>query len=72
MMFTTLTRLARPAAAQQRRNNWYLSHRTFVRTAPRADGRLPYHVVGMPALSPTMDSGAREWHVAEGDSLHCR
>mmetsp|Transcript_32297 Transcript_32297/g.65980 ORF Transcript_32297/g.65980 Transcript_32297/m.65980 type:complete len:248 (-) Transcript_32297:300-1043(-) len=32
---------------------------------------LPYHlVVGMPALSPTMESGViAEWNVAEGDSF---
>lgn len=34
-------------------------------------GELPYHiVVGMPALSPTMDSGAlAEWYLKEGDSF---
>lgn len=66
MMFTTMTRLARPAATRQ-------LLRTFVSpTAPMlASADLPYHVViGMPALSPTMDSGAlAEWHVAEGDSF---
>jgi hypothetical protein len=42
----------------------------FVRsTAPRADGRLPYHMDLACPHSPTMDSGAREWHVAEGDSF---
>ena len=32
---------------------------------------LPYHiVVGMPALSPTMESGTiSKWHVAEGDAF---
>jgi pyruvate dehydrogenase E2 component (dihydrolipoamide acetyltransferase) len=32
---------------------------------------LPYHlVVGLPALSPTMESGAlAEWYVAEGDAI---
>lgn len=32
---------------------------------------LPYHlVVGLPALSPTMDAGAlAEWYVKEGDSF---
>lgn len=32
---------------------------------------FPYHlVVGLPALSPTMESGAlAEWYVAEGDSI---
>ena len=32
---------------------------------------LPYHiVVGLPALSPTMDSGSlAEWYVSEGDSF---
>jgi pyruvate dehydrogenase E2 component (dihydrolipoamide acetyltransferase) len=73
MMFTTLTRLARPAAARQLTKQLVLlSHRTFVSpTAPVLMADLPYHiVVGMPALSPTMDSGAlAEWHVAEGDSF---
>jgi pyruvate dehydrogenase E2 component (dihydrolipoamide acetyltransferase) len=69
MMFTAMTRLARPAAARQLTKQLVL--RTFVSpTAPLA-AELPYHVViGMPALSPTMDSGAlAEWHVAEGDSF---
>jgi pyruvate dehydrogenase E2 component (dihydrolipoamide acetyltransferase) len=75
MMFTTMTRLARPTAARQLTKQLVLSHRrTFVSpTAPLslAAAELPYHVViGMPALSPTMDSGAlAEWHVAEGDSF---
>ena len=32
---------------------------------------LPYHlVVGMPALSPTMEAGTiAEWNVAEGDAF---
>jgi biotin carboxyl carrier protein len=36
-----------------------------------AEKDLPYHiVVGLPALSPTMDSGAlSEWYVNEGDSF---
>jgi pyruvate dehydrogenase E2 component (dihydrolipoamide acetyltransferase) len=76
MMFTTMTRLARPTAARQLTKQLVLSHRrTFVSpTAPlslAAADELPYHVViGMPALSPTMDSGAlAEWHVVEGDSF---
>lgn len=33
--------------------------------------KLPYHlIVGLPALSPTMDSGAlAEWYLNEGDSF---
>ncbi|KAL3765454.1 hypothetical protein ACHAW5_008567 [Stephanodiscus triporus] len=42
----------------------------FVRRFASA-GDLPYHiVVGMPALSPTMESGTiSKWNVAEGDSF---
>jgi len=46
--------------------------RTFVtRTVPLRDDDLPYHIVmGMPALSPTMESGAlAEWYFQEGDSF---
>lgn len=41
-------------------------------TTPSAPAKdLPYHiVVGMPALSPTMDAGTiSKWNVAEGDSF---
>ena len=44
-----------------------------VRSFPqrRLMSSLPYHlVVGLPALSPTMESGSlAEWYVAEGDSF---
>jgi pyruvate dehydrogenase E2 component (dihydrolipoamide acetyltransferase) len=43
-----------------------------VAAAPAAPAKdLPYHlVVGMPALSPTMDAGTiSKWNVAEGDSF---
>jgi pyruvate dehydrogenase E2 component (dihydrolipoamide acetyltransferase) len=42
--------------------------RTYTSSAPIA-ASLPYHlVVGLPALSPTMDSGSlAEWYVQEGD-----
>jgi pyruvate dehydrogenase E2 component (dihydrolipoamide acetyltransferase) len=72
MMFTTMTRLARPAAARQlTKQVVVLSTRTFVSPTAPVLAELPYHIViGMPALSPTMDSGAlAEWHVAEGDSF---
>ena len=40
-------------------------------TKPLSKSDLPYHlVVGLPALSPTMSSGAlAEWYVAEGDKF---
>lgn len=45
------------------------SRRYSVTTRLQKD--LPYHlVVGLPALSPTMDAGAlAEWYVSEGDSF---
>jgi pyruvate dehydrogenase E2 component (dihydrolipoamide acetyltransferase) len=71
MMFTTMTRLARPAAARQLTKQLVVSSRTFVSPTAPVMADLPYHiVVGMPALSPTMDSGAlAEWYMAEGDSF---
>lgn len=41
------------------------------RTLPLMDDELPYHIVmGMPALSPTMESGSlAEWFVKEGDGF---
>lgn len=48
------------------------SVRTFVSsTTVLRDDDLPYHlVVGMPALSPTMESGVlAEWYVKVGDSI---
>jgi len=46
-------------------------HRTFVSRTLALQDDLPYHLVmGLPALSPTMDSGAlAEWYVQEGDSF---
>lgn len=45
--------------------------RNFGRSAILSDDELPYHiVVGMPALSPTMESGVlAEWYVEEGGSF---
>ena len=45
--------------------------RSFVTATPVSLDNLPYHiVVGMPALSPTMESGSlAEWYVAEGDAF---
>jgi len=42
--------------------------RNFTRSAVLSDDDLPYHiVVGMPALSPTMETGIlSEWYVEEG------
>lgn len=42
--------------------------RNFTRSAVLSDDDLPYHiVVGMPALSPTMETGTlTEWYVEEG------
>jgi pyruvate dehydrogenase E2 component (dihydrolipoamide acetyltransferase) len=44
--------------------------RNFHASVARLDD-LPYHlVVGLPALSPTMESGAlAEWYVSEGDAI---
>lgn len=45
--------------------------RAFHRSTGRAATDLPYHiVVGMPALSPTMESGTlAEWYVGVGDAI---
>ena len=45
--------------------------RNFGRSAILADDDLPYHiVVGMPALSPTMETGTlSEWYVEEGSGF---
>ena len=57
----------------RQKNQHQNQYRTFVsRTAANwNDADLPYHlVVGLPALSPTMESGAlAEWYVKEGDSF---
>jgi acetyl/propionyl-CoA carboxylase alpha subunit len=48
-----------------------LIRRTLVSRTLALRQDLPYHlVVGLPALSPTMDSGAlAEWYLQEGDSF---
>lgn len=63
-MFATRGMASRSMMALASRS---LSSRTTVLLA--AD--LPYHlVVGLPALSPTMESGSlSEWNVKEGDSF---
>jgi len=45
--------------------------RNFTRSATLSNDDLPYHiVVGMPALSPTMETGTlSEWYVEEGSSF---
>jgi biotin carboxyl carrier protein len=45
--------------------------RSISSTPARLDKELPYHlVVGLPALSPTMDAGTlAEWYLNEGDSF---
>lgn len=45
--------------------------RSFCRSAAVMDDDLPYHlVVGMPALSPTMETGVlAEWYVSEGSEF---
>jgi len=45
--------------------------RNFTRSAILSDDDLPYHiVVGMPALSPTMETGTlTEWYVEEGSGF---
>lgn len=45
--------------------------RTFSRSAILSDDDLPYHiVVGMPALSPTMETGTlSEWYLEEGSGF---
>jgi hypothetical protein len=69
MMFTTMTRLAlMPQRRQLTETTGICLIAPLSVNRPRADGRLPYHR-GWHALSPTVDSGAREWHVAEGDSF---
>lgn len=47
------------------------SRRTFVCTTRPLLQDLPYHlVIGLPALSPTMETGAlAEWYVQEGDKF---
>ena len=58
--------ISRPVQQQQQQ---HLPRCFHASAALGAD--LPYHiVVGLPALSPTMDTGAlAEWYVAEGDSF---
>lgn len=69
-MISTVTRLARPSVTQ-RIFAQVTAARTFVSPTIPLAADLPYHiVVGMPALSPTMDAGAlAEWYVGEGDSF---
>ena len=45
--------------------------RNFSRSAILSDDDLPYHiVVGMPALSPTMETGTlSEWYLEEGSGF---
>lgn len=45
--------------------------RSFASRTPALRKDYPYHlVVGLPALSPTMESGAlSEWYLQEGDSF---
>jgi hypothetical protein len=48
------------------------SRRSFLTaTSPLHNKDLPYHLVmGLPALSPTMETGAlAEWYVQEGDKF---
>ena len=49
----------------------YCISRNFTRSAILSDDDLPYHiVVGMPALSPTMETGTlSEWYVEEGSGF---
>ena len=64
--------LARRAPALASRRFSQPAARSFVaRTLPTMDDDLPYHIVmGMPALSPTMEAGAlAEWYFKEGDSF---
>lgn len=62
-MFLSVRSFIRPTAT-------LFSRRYISRTAALYDD-LPYHlVVGLPALSPTMDQGTlSEWYVKEGDSF---
>ena len=67
-----LSSLARRAPALASRRFSQPAARSFVsRTLPTMDDDLPYHIVmGMPALSPTMEAGAlAEWYFKEGDSF---
>ena len=54
--------------AIRRASRALLQQRSFGRSAVVADDDLPYHiVVGMPALSPTMETGIlAEWYIGEG------
>jgi pyruvate dehydrogenase E2 component (dihydrolipoamide acetyltransferase) len=47
------------------------SSRHFTPSAVLSDGDLPYHIiVGMPALSPTMETGIlSEWYIPEGSAF---
>lgn len=53
-----------------RRTPMAVAHAQQIRSLSSADD-LPYHIVmGMPALSPTMESGTiSKWNVAEGDTF---
>ena len=52
-------------------NLFFIFSRNFSRSAILSDDDLPYHiVVGMPALSPTMETGTlSEWYVEEGSGF---
>lgn len=72
MSAAILSSLARRAPALASRRFSQPAARSFVsRTLPTMDDELPYHIVmGMPALSPTMEAGAlAEWYFKEGDSF---
>jgi hypothetical protein len=53
------------------RRSLVVTGRTLAAAAVSSSSELPYHlVVGLPALSPTMESGSlAEWYVAEGDGF---
>lgn len=73
-MFSRSVTISRQILAKTCRNSLFKNSKTvgFVGLGEkRWNSDLPYHlVVGMPALSPTMEAGViAEWKVAEGDSF---
>lgn len=71
-MSTASMRLTEFAASSSSSSSSLLSCcRRALSSSSSSSDNLPYHIVmGMPSLSPTMDSGAlAEWYVNEGDAF---
>ncbi|CAJ1957278.1 unnamed protein product [Cylindrotheca closterium] len=78
MASTSICRLSHLSRVAARSSSLSLQHskrvaavRSFSRSIAVGEDDLPYHlVVGMPALSPTMETGVlAEWYVSEGSEF---